>query len=213
MNKNLTELVLVVDCSSSMSDIKQEAEVEINKLLKKQNEKEGECRLTLVEFSSEPNLVHSNTSLDSLDGYKMNIGGMTAMNDGIGLAIDSVGDRLAKTPEDQRPGLVFVVVVTDGMENCSRKYNSRTIKQKIKTQTDEFSWVFDYLCNDPMSAKNGTQLGFGDVTVTNKAKTQQMYCSLDAKMGRMRKAVSRGASSVEVQSLNSYTQEEQESMS
>jgi len=212
MNKNLTELVLVVDCSASMEDIKKEAEAGINKLLKEQSQEEGECRLTLVEFSNTAKLVYSNIDLKSIDGYRMKTISMTALYDGVGLAIDTVGDRLAKTDEKERPGLVIVAVVTDGLENCSRKYNKSMIREKISEQTEKYSWVFDYLCNDPVSAKNAESLNFGDVNVANVKKSKQMYSSLSGKVGRLRKATSRGVTGDELQAINRYTAIEKEEM-
>ena len=49
-NKNLTELVLVVDRSGSMGFIQKDAEGGIRSLLAEQSKQEGDCNVTIVQF-------------------------------------------------------------------------------------------------------------------------------------------------------------------
>lgn len=45
--------------------------------------------------------------------------GTTTLWDAIGRTINTIGERLDKTPEPERPVKVIIAVLTDGLENAS----------------------------------------------------------------------------------------------
>ena len=47
----------------------------------------------------------------------------------MGKAINETGERLAKMPEGDRPGLVIFVVMTDGFENSSKEFTKAQLKK------------------------------------------------------------------------------------
>lgn len=162
-NPALTEIVLIVDCSSSMVPIWSKTKEAIDAFIAEQKAVPGEASLTLVKFSSEvapPVLENSPlAAIARIDVGEAN--GMTALLDAIGKTIDRVGTRLAATPEDRRPGRVLVCIVTDGEENNSHEYSGalgwERVHIKIKTQQDQFSWKFIYLgANQDAIARAGT---------------------------------------------------------
>ena len=71
--------------------------------------------------------------------------GSTALLDAVGRAINETGDRLAKTPEQDRPGLVVFVIVTDGQENSSKEFSKARIKEMIDEQQKKYNWQFTFL--------------------------------------------------------------------
>ena len=96
--------------------------------------------------------------VDYLDG-KYNPGGMTALYDGIGTAIDELNDWIDETPKDERPEKTIVVIMTDGEENYSSKYNLATIKRMINHQEKSHDWTFVYMGSDLSNAKEVSSLG------------------------------------------------------
>ena len=70
--------------------------------------------------------------------------GMTALYDGIGIAIDDELDFLAENPNN-RVDKTLVVILTDGQENISSQYHQELIKRKINEMEEEFSWKFIFL--------------------------------------------------------------------
>lgn len=161
MNKQKTELVLVIDNSGSMQNIRADMEGGLNTLLASQKKAEGECVVTYYRFSSDTQRVYENRTLNEIDEIKIVPDASTALLDAIGLAVDEVGSRLAKTPENERPEKVVFVVITDGEENSSTKFKPSQIKEKIKHQEDKYSWQFIYLGSNQDAFTKGQDYGFG----------------------------------------------------
>ena len=147
MRNDLTEIVMVIDCSGSMSRIKDDAEDGINSFIE-EHRKDGDVVLTLCEFNSRGtyHFVYDAVPIKEVGHYIMRTGGLTALLDALGNSIDKTGTRLAAMSEEDRPGLVIFVVVTDGYENDSEEYtDSGQIKEKIDHQANVYKWQFVYL--------------------------------------------------------------------
>jgi hypothetical protein len=71
--------------------------------------------------------------------------GNTALLDAIGRTINTVGERLDHTPEQERPGKVLIVILTDGLENASKEFSLEQINQMIQHQREVYSWEFIFL--------------------------------------------------------------------
>jgi len=150
MDNNLSEIIVISDRSSSMADVKDEAIKGFNGFLKDQQEADaGKCLLTYCQFNTEYEIVHNGIPIEEmkpLDHTTYQPMGMTALYDAVGKTIDAVGARLAKTPEDKRPGSVTVVILTDGEENSSSdEYKNGRLEEMIKHQADAYKWTFVFL--------------------------------------------------------------------
>jgi hypothetical protein len=56
--------------------------------------------------------------------------------------ITDVGAALAGMSEDECPGHVIVVILTDGHENGSREWTREAVSAAIRRQETEYSWSF-----------------------------------------------------------------------
>lgn len=133
-----------------------------NAFLGKQKELEGEAVLTLTLFNNSSNLVHDGVPLEEipeLDNTTYNTSGSTSLFDALGQSIDSVGERLSKTPEEERPGKVIVMVMTDGEENSSKKYTLDDVKERVEHQQDVYKWEFVFLGANIDSFSEGSKVG------------------------------------------------------
>ena len=81
------------------------------------------------------------------------------MLDAIGRTVVSVGQKLAATPEEERPGLVSVTIITDGMENASKEYTWQAVRDMIKEQREKYSWVFTFIGANIDVEKTSDDLG------------------------------------------------------
>ena len=58
--------------------------------------------------------------------------GTTALLDASGRTINTIGERLDKMPEAERPGKVIVSILTDGLENASQEFSRQQVFEMIK---------------------------------------------------------------------------------
>jgi hypothetical protein len=127
----------------------------------------------------------------------------------VGRAINETGCRLAAMPEDQRPGLVVFVIVTDGEENSSHEFTKAQIKEVIERQQSVYSWQFTFLgANQDAFAEAGS-LGIAKISTANYAQnnSKMAFASAASNVTRMRK-MSAGGQSV----VCGYTDDERTSM-
>ncbi len=145
MQNDLSDITVILDRSGSMQSIQSDAEGGLNAFISKQKEQPGRANFTLVQFDDKYEVVHSGVPIRQVPHCKLVPRGNTALLDAVGRTINEVGDRLSKTPESDRPGLVVIVILTDGLENASREFSSAKIKEMIDHQREVYKWQFTYL--------------------------------------------------------------------
>lgn len=190
MNQNLTEIVAIIDRSGSMGSIAAEASGAFNRLIAEQRALPGACNITLIQFDDQYEVVHDGISIADVPLFTIVPRGMTAMNDAIGKAIQTVGERLATTPEDDRPARVMVVIVTDGQENSSREYTPAAVKTMIELQQKAYAWKFEFLAANIDTVQAAITLGIpAESSITYDASaegTQDVYRGLSVRIGAFR---------------------------
>lgn len=153
MNNNLTELVYIIDMSGSMNPLTEDTIGGYNSMLEKQRQLNREntdlkANVTTVFFDDRYIVVHDRENLDNVKNItdKDYVPyGTTAMLDAIGKTVVDIGKKLAATPEEEKPGLVSVSIITDGEENASHEYNWETVRNMIKEQREKYSWIFTFI--------------------------------------------------------------------
>ena len=145
MNNNLTDITLVVDRSGSMSSCRTDAEGGINTFVEEQKKTPGDANITLVQFNTDYEVVHNGIPVKYVPKFELHPRGCTALLDAVGKAINTVGERLAKMSENDRPGCVVFVIVTDGQENASKEFSQAQIKELVEKQKTKYNWKFTFL--------------------------------------------------------------------
>ena len=145
MRSDLTDVTLVIDRSGSMQSIREDAEGGVNSFIKEQAKQPGDALLTLVQFDTEYEFVYKAVPVKQVTDYVLTPRGSTALLDAVGKAINETGERFAKMPEEDRPGLVIIVILTDGQENSSKEFAKAQIKEMIERQQSQFNWHFTFL--------------------------------------------------------------------
>jgi uncharacterized protein YegL len=148
MKQNYTELVCIIDRSGSMSSIATDTIGGFNTFMAEQKKLGDETNVTLVLFDDKYEVVHDNIDINKipiLDDNTFVPRGMTALSDAIGKTITTVGERLAKTKEEERPSSVIFCIITDGDENSSKEYKASKIKEMITHQEQSYLWKFTFL--------------------------------------------------------------------
>lgn len=178
MKSNYINVVFVIDESGSMSGTEEDVIGGFKKVVDEQREnKNGSCTVSYYKFESTVSEVYKGVDVNDveyLDGkYKPN--GMTALYDGIGIAIDSIGKWLDSMKEEDKPEKTIVVIMTDGGENFSKEYSASKVKEMIKHQEEKYSWSFVYMGSDLTNADDADSLGISTRCFATKANYMANY--------------------------------------
>jgi hypothetical protein len=158
-NPDLTEIIAILDRSGSMELVKTDTEGAFNAYVDEQRAVPGEATLSLVQFDDRIETVYRNKRLDSVPALSLRPRGMTALYDAIGRTVVENGEKLEQLPENQRPGKVIVVILTDGLENSSKDWTADRLKPLIKEQIEKYGWTFLYLGANQDAVFEGDKIG------------------------------------------------------
>ena len=141
-----TLINVILDQSGSMELKKGDVIGGFNRFLDEQKAQPGECRLSLVTFSTEKTVIHAAlpiADVPPLTAATYAPGGMTALLDAL-----AEGVRLADKHK-QAAERVLCLVITDGEENSSRETTLVQAREIIKAREALGDWTFTYLGISP----------------------------------------------------------------
>ncbi|MDO4881918.1 MAG: VWA domain-containing protein [Oscillospiraceae bacterium] len=147
LNNNITEIVFILDRSGSMSGLEKDTIGGFNAMIEKQKKQDGKAYVSTVLFDHESVVLHDRLPLEQIkpmteDDYTVR--GCTALLDAIGGAVKHIGNIHKYARPEDVPEHTMFVITTDGLENASRKYNSRDIKRLIESKKEE-GWEFLFI--------------------------------------------------------------------
>ncbi|MBR6314503.1 MAG: VWA domain-containing protein [Clostridia bacterium] len=145
---NLTELVFILDRSGSMSGLESDTIGGFNAMIEKQKKEAGACFVSTVLFDNESTVLHDRLPLEeirALTARDYQVGGCTALIDAIGGAIHHIGNIHKYARKEDVPAHTMFVIMTDGLENASRRYSSDEVKRKIERQKEKYGWEFLFI--------------------------------------------------------------------
>ncbi len=164
MQKNLTELVFILDKSGSMSGLESDTIGGFNSMLEKQKRIDGEAYISTILFSNFSEVIHDRVNIKDvamLTEKEYNVGGMTALIDAIGGAIHHIGNIHKYARKEDVPEHTMFVIITDGMENASRQYSSEQVKKMIERQKEKYGWEFLFLGANIDAVETAKSFGIG----------------------------------------------------
>lgn len=161
MNKDLTEVVFIIDESGSMHGLEADTVGGFNSTVDKQKKLEGECLVSTVMFNTRSRVIHDRVNI--MDIKEMTLtdycpSGSTALIDALGDSIRHIKMVHRYIREEDVPSKTMFVITTDGMENASRKYSLSEVKKMIE-ERKENGWEFVFLAAN-IDAQD-TAMGYG----------------------------------------------------
>jgi len=193
MKENLTEIVFILDRSGSMSSLTTDTIGGFNSFIDTQKQEDGEAILTTILFDDQYEILHNGVDIKTvkpLTSKEYSARGMTALLDAIGKTINTVGERLNKTNEDDKPSKVIFVITTDGQENSSREFTQSKVKEMIEHQTNNYSWKFLFLGANIDAVSTAQSFGisgqFASNYTANSVGTDSLYRSVSKSVASYR---------------------------
>jgi len=160
---DLTEIAVVLDRSGSMASLKDDMEGGLWTTITEQHGLPGRCRVSLYQFDDVWETCYEGKPSGEItaDDCRLVPRGGTALNDAVVKSLAAMEQRILGEPEDQRPGKVAVIVITDGQENSSKENTSTDARDAIGRATDKFGWKFVFLAADAQGFADGVAMAGG----------------------------------------------------
>jgi Mg-chelatase subunit ChlD len=159
--KNKTHIIVVLDRSGSMNSIADDTIGGFNRFLSDQ-QATGDSTLSLILFNDQRYVVYSRKAIREAPALSRETyapRGGTALLDAIGETLADTAREIDALPEEQRPGKVLFVVLTDGLENASREFNREAVFKLITDRRDKHGWHFIFLGANQDAIAEGGKLG------------------------------------------------------
>lgn len=177
MKTDYTDIIMVLDRSGSMSNVKDDTIGGVNRFIEDQKAVPGEAKFTLVQFDDKYELVNNAIPIEQaklLTGETFVPRGNTALFGAIGRAMTDAGNRFKSMSESERPAKVVMVIVTDGQENHSRLEewskpwaDIDKLRRQIEIQQNDYKWQVVFIGANQDAVLNAKAMGISGANVLN----------------------------------------------
>lgn len=212
MKANFIHVCFVVDSSGSMSSSVDDVKGGFKKIIEEQKANpEGECAVSYFDFNSNVKEVYRGKDVKEINSeLEYYPSGMTALMDGVGIAIDTIGKWLDSMPEEEKPEQNMIVIITDGGENFSKEYSASRVREMIKHQQDKYSWKFVFLGADLTNVKDAIDLGITTRGITTKSSLGKSYDLVNSSLSVYRNT--KGSASFKAATMDALVRSEVSAM-
>ena len=160
--KSNLDVVFVIDKSGSMSGNEDNTISSFNEYLERESNNNYKTNVTTLFFNDTYEYLYRRSDIKKIKKMKKSeyvVGGCTALYDALGNSISYM--------DECNTDKVMFIIITDGYENASKKYDSSKIKKLIKNHKD---WEFIYIGADIDSYASGGTIGIKKDNIANFKK-------------------------------------------
>ena len=162
MKKGLTELVMILDRSGSMSGLEKDTIGGFNSMIERQKKNEGEVLVSTVLFDDYSEVIYDRVDIKRIEPMtdaQYYVRGCTALLDAVGGAIRHIGNIHKYARKEDVPEKTIFVITTDGLENASRRYTYEEVRRLIENQKKKYNWEFIFLGANIDAAREAARFG------------------------------------------------------
>lgn len=195
MNNDVTELVLILDRSGSMSSCARSTVDCFNDFIEKQKqENSGAVYVSVVLFNQGREVLYNRVGLYEvrpLTVEEFRASGGTALYDALASGIHHIGKAYKYARPDEAPGKTIFVVITDGAENSSRLYTLEETRKMVEREIREYGWEFLFFGANLQAKEVAQALGFKEENavdyICDEIGSTQTYDALNSFVSEFRK--------------------------
>lgn len=176
IHNNTTEMVFILDRSGSMGGLEKDTIGGFNSLIEKQKKQDGKCFVSTILFDHETEVVHDRVSLDEIEPMteeQYYVRGCTALVDALGGAIHHIKNIHKYARPEDVPEHTMFVIITDGMENASKRYSSDKVKKMIEHEKEKYGWEFLFIGANIDAVETAKHYGIGADRAVNYHADEQ----------------------------------------
>lgn len=192
MKKNYLKIIFVIDESGSMHGTESDVTGGFNNFIEEHRAKTyGKIDVTLYKFNNDSSKVFNNLPIDKirhLERRDYKPGGLTALYDTIGIAINETQKYKSELKQKYIPDMTLMVIITDGQENASREYSANTVKSLIEKHEQNKNWQFIYLGADLSNFADADTLGIRNRSSSKKSNLREKFNVISEHTMRFRSA-------------------------
>ena len=177
MTTNHQKVIAIVDRSGSMRGKEDDTIGGINaslEVLKNDLEENTTLDVSIKLFDHEETMLIRSQDINEIDPLTRKDfipRGQTALLDAIGNTLNWVMQTKMLVPNFYTSCLIYIV--TDGLENCSKQYNSETIKSMIKEAEKEYNIKIIYLAANQDAILEADKYGISAGQAMNYIESQE----------------------------------------
>lgn len=172
LDNSLASVWFLLDQSGSMNEVRGDVIDGFNGFMSDLKTESGECLVTLALFDGlrRMSTVFSVTpaaQVPNLGRSKYRPDGQTPFYDALGALIQQADNRVAQRARDGLPAEdQLVVILTDGLENDSVKFDQRAIRGLVQDRQNQ-GWTFAFLGANQDAYAEGARIGLVGGNIQN----------------------------------------------
>ena len=189
----IIEIVFILDRSGSMAGFENDTIGGFNATIEKQKQETGKAIVSTVLFDNDTQVIHDRVDIEKIQPMTRadyQVRGCTALLDAIGGAIHHIGNVHKYARAEDVPEHTIFVITTDGMENASRAYDSRKVKEMIQRQQDRYGWEFIFLAANIDAVETADRYGIRRERAVNYCQdpegVRESYCMMSEAISTVR---------------------------